>query len=393
MPSPRPSRFALPGVLTLALVAGLALLPPTSVAAQQGDTPASLVDDRIDEAERQVLLSTVGYAVPEFGDDVVWLGEEQPDFGSLRGRVVVLNTWNSETTDGRNMTRRVTTLLRKYGDDVQQIALHTPEEADEIVAKYERHSGRLPVPTAIDTRGAYLDELGIYKEPRIIVIDRDGRIAHAGVSLSQLRDAVQRTLDIEVTPAVMPEALPPRAERVDEEEAPVAQGEPNWPEPNRIQAGSANNLQGRQAPALRVESYLNTDAPDTSGKVVMMEFWATWCGPCINGIPHLNELQAAYPDDLVIVGISAEDEQHVRNKMRTDQRLDFQYAVAVDTRRSVQSVVGNRGIPHCIVVSSDGVVRWQGHPARLTDSVMGQIVEANRTLGGGGSMRRWVSDS
>ena len=383
--------IVLPCVLTVVCAAGFGAFSTAASAQDAGAPQEPLIDERIGGTELELLSSAVGYAIPEFDDDVQWLGRERPDFASLRGRVVVLNTWDSKTTNGRNMSRRVTTLLRKFGDDVRQIALHTPEGAGTVVAKYARHSGSLPVPTAIDTAGAYLDELGIYRDPRIIVIDRDGRIAHAGVSLAQLRDAVQRTLDIEMTAAVMPEDLPSRAERIDEEVV-DADTEPEWPAHSRIQAGFANNLQGKRGPGLRVGTYLNGEAPDTAGKVVMIEFWATWCGPCIGGIPHLNELQAEFEGDLVIVGISAEAESLVRSKMQTDRRLKFEYLVGVDPRRTVQGAVGNRGIPHCIVMSSDGIVRWQGDPRQLSKGVMQRIVEANRIVSGGpGAGSRWVT--
>ncbi len=394
----RPIRFALPCLLGALCAIGGVVVLPSAVASQGVSQQEARIDERIPEAEQEVLLSTLSYAMPEFDADVEWLGEEQPTFESLRGKTVVLHTWNSETTNGRAMARRVSTLLRKFGDDVVQIALHTPEGADEVLKKYERHSGRLPQPTAIDTKGVYLDELGIWKEPRMMIVDRDGRIRHAGVSLAELRDAVQETIDLEVTTTAMPEPLPARSERITtaedgEAEAPVADAE--WPAHNRIQAGSANNLQGQRGPALRVQKYVRGEEPETEGKVVMMEFWATWCGPCIAGIPHLNELQSKFKDDLVVVGISSEDEQIVRNKMRTDRRLDFEYTIAIDPQRRVQGAVGNRGIPHCIVLSSDGIVRWQGHPARLSEEVMSQIVAANRSNGGGGSSAgtgRWVTE-
>ena len=376
--------------LALLCAAGGVFTAPQAGAGSTG-LVAPLMDKGGVVAVMSLLESSVGHLLPEFDDNVRWLGKQEgPTFESLRGSVVVLNTWDSATTDGRNMTHRVRTLLSKFGDDVKQVALHTPDEAEEIIERYDRYNGKMPVPLAVDTKGAYLDELGIYKTPRIIVVDRQGRIAHAGVSLAQLREAVQRAMNVEDDAADAPTQLPARAERVTDE-TPAAPIDAEWPQHNRIQAGNANNLQGRQAPQLVVEKYMNAPAPDTEGKVVMMEFWATWCGPCIRGIPHLNELQASFPDDLVIVGISAEDEQTVLNKMRTDQRLDFGYTVAIDPSRRVQRAVGNRGIPHCIVVSGDGIVRWQGHPASLTNQVMGQIVEANRGSSGG-IYKRWVQD-
>jgi len=59
----------------------------------------------------------------------------------------------------------------------------------------------------------------------------------------------------------------------------------------------------------------------------------------------------------------------------------------------MQRAVRVGGIPHVIVMSSDWVVRWQGHPAGLNASTLGAIVEANRTLAGGGPplCSRWTA--
>ena len=52
-----------------------------------------------------------------------------------------------------------------------------------------------------------------------------------------------------------------------------------------------------------VEKWL-TDAPDLNGKFVLVDMWATWCGPCRRSIPHLNELYAKFKDRLVVIGLS-----------------------------------------------------------------------------------------
>lgn len=375
-------------VLTLGLAGAASGIAWNS--APDGAEAPTWADDRIPESESTVLMSTHGYAIPEFGDGVEWLGKEQPTFESMRGDVVVLHTWNASTTDGRAMERRVRVLLRPLGDEVHQIALHTPEEAEETHTKYERHSGRLPSVMAIDLVGSYCDELGLWKEPRIIVIGRDGAVRNAGVAMRELRDVVREAL-AETPGDTVVDALPPREDRVEEGEVEVVE-DTGYPAHNRIQAADANNLQGQRGPALAVQEYVLGEAPELEGKVLMIEFWATWCGPCIAGIPHLNDLQNQFQNDLVIVGISSEQENVVRDKMRTDRRLDFGYTVAIDPQRRVQSVVGNRGIPHCIVMSSDGIVRWQGHPSSLDDETMSQIVAANKGGGGGGGVKRWVTD-
>ena len=149
---------------------------------------------------------------------------------------------------------------------------------------------------------------------------------------------------------------------------------------------------GRDAPGFKLGDWINGDllVEDFEGKVVIVDFWATWCGPCVASIPHMNGIANRFRDDLVAVGISNEKPGTVQNFMRKT-RMD--YAVAVDQGARMQKAVGVRSIPHVIVISSDWVVRWQGNPLYLKASTLEQIIAADRALsGGGGSVRprRWT---
>ena len=124
----------------------------------------------------------------------------------------------------------------------------------------------------------------------------------------------------------------------------------------------ARSVRGQPAPKLEVETWL-TGAPSTRGKFVLIDFWATWCGPCRNSIPELNGFANRYRSRLVVIGISDEPEAAIR-KM-TDPHID--YTVASDTQARMARELDIKGIPHCLLIDPAGIVRYEGMPTFLDD--------------------------
>ncbi len=125
---------------------------------------------------------------------------------------------------------------------------------------------------------------------------------------------------------------------------------------------SAASFLGKAPPKMVVEKWL-TPAPNTQGKFVLIDFWATWCGPCRQSIPHLNTLQAKFKDQLVVIGLSNETETEVR-KMKSPK---MEYAVGIDTAGTMSKAMKVRGIPHAIIIDPKGIVRFEGHPNYLNE--------------------------
>lgn len=140
-----------------------------------------------------------------------------------------------------------------------------------------------------------------------------------------------------------------------------------------------NDLRGKAAPKFEVESWL-TAAPKTmKDKVILVDFWATWCGPCRQLIPEMNEWKTKFKDDLVIVGVSDEPTATLTKFMK-DTKMD--YFVATDPQKRMSKVLGVQGIPHVMVISADGIVRWQGFPPmaedKLDEAKLAQIIAASK---------------
>ncbi len=129
-----------------------------------------------------------------------------------------------------------------------------------------------------------------------------------------------------------------------------------------------------------------------SGKdtIYVVEFWATWCGPCVVSIPHLTELQKKYDEKLkdsdqrvVFVGISDEEASTVKPFV-DEKGEEMQYRVAVDPDRSVyrdyMEAYEQRGIPTAFVVNSEGDIAWIGHPMGELESVIDRMLAGEYDL-------------
>jgi thiol-disulfide isomerase/thioredoxin len=136
----------------------------------------------------------------------------------------------------------------------------------------------------------------------------------------------------------------------------------------------AKSFINQKAPEFIIEKWL-TNEPNRQGKFILVDFWATWCGPCRKAIPELNRIHKSFGDKVVVIGLSNEKEEVVR-KMTEPQ---ITYFVAIDTQERMKRQVGVTGIPHAMIIDPNGIVRWEGFPLlrgfELTETVMKEILD------------------
>jgi thiol-disulfide isomerase/thioredoxin len=151
---------------------------------------------------------------------------------------------------------------------------------------------------------------------------------------------------------------------------------------------------GDDAPPIDVEHWVQDGGgrfkPVTEfepGNVYIVEFWATWCGPCIASMPHISELQEKYADQRVqVVSISDEPLETVTQFLAKASQADPEktygditanYCLTTDPDRSEHAAymeaAGQNGIPTAFIVGKDSKIEWIGHPMGM-DEVVEQIV-------------------
>jgi thiol-disulfide isomerase/thioredoxin len=149
-------------------------------------------------------------------------------------------------------------------------------------------------------------------------------------------------------------------------------------------AAQVKKLAPGDTPPPSLGTNLDGDDVGTSryaGKVLVVTFWASWCGPCISELPKLEGIQrAAGKDNVQVVAINIEDRDVYRKLARRLKSLSL--SINHDTGRRSSEAYGVHGIPHLVLIGRDGkvIAVHRGYSEESLDSI---IAEINRALAAG----------
>src|ERR1017187_4999394 len=143
---------------------------------------------------------------------------------------------------------------------------------------------------------------------------------------------------------------------------------------------------GDPAPKLQVAKWVQGDpvkAFDTN-HVYIVEFWATWCGPCRVSIPHLNELHEKFKDKgFIAIGQDVWDQDDGVAAFVKKMGDQMTYRVALDDKSQETNgfmavnwmqAADQRGIPSSFIINKQGRIAWIGHPMELTEQLLNDIL-------------------
>ena len=138
----------------------------------------------------------------------------------------------------------------------------------------------------------------------------------------------------------------------------------------------AQPQKGQAVPDLQFTTVLNAPVKTATlaqlkGKLVLIEFWATWCGPCLTAMPHLKQLQKKYGERLQVITVT--DETPVRTQKYLTARPSNLW-FAVDTAHALTRIFPHQLIPHTVLIGPDGKLIAQTEPQAVTEPVIDSLL-------------------
>lgn len=149
-------------------------------------------------------------------------------------------------------------------------------------------------------------------------------------------------------------------------------------------------LPGDAAPSFAPTHWVQGESVEgfDKGQVYVVDFWATWCGPCIAAMPHLTKVQKEHPESVTVIAMNvwekddmdlSERVDHVKAKVSgLGEKMDVR--VAIDGERAMEKswmrASASSGIPRTFIIDQGGRVAWIGHPMQM-DEPLEEILDGS----------------
>jgi uncharacterized protein (TIGR03435 family) len=143
------------------------------------------------------------------------------------------------------------------------------------------------------------------------------------------------------------------------------------------QASAQESLIGTKSPELTFAKVLNEqdstyNLSKFAGKVVLLDFWATWCRPCIEGFPKLEALQKEFPNDLKIITITSDNEKRIKTFL---EKKKTSLPIAIDLKDALAKIFPHTTIPHMVLIDSKGIIRAIANSSQITKEVISALIK------------------
>lgn len=384
------TRFLTAATLGCAVMASPALGASADVPADTADNAKAMAvpNDHFpaewfwarDEANWEKINSIVGKKATDLvvGD---WHngrdGGQPKKIEDYAGKPLVIDFWGTWCGPCLAAAPKVSELAEKYEDKLNVIAVCNTARGDTMVETANKAG--MKIPTAMDQDDKTKDAYGVQWWPYYVIIDSKGIVRAAGVSSTHVEDAMKKIIEIEA--GETDQASVPMTPLVDPRGAQAVTVQADWLEGTEEKRAALNAMHGKKAPAFTVENWMNSEelTPDKlKGRIVVVDFWATWCGPCIASIPKNNEIAAKYKDQgVVFIGVCHPRGVEKMAEVVKDKGIEF--PVAADTSGSTNEAFGVNSYPDYYVIGRDGTVVVADARNDKVEDIIDALLEAGST--------------
>lgn len=150
--------------------------------------------------------------------------------------------------------------------------------------------------------------------------------------------------------------------------------------------------EGLEAPAFTLPGVRDVDSEitlgDLRGQIVYVDFWASWCAPCLRSLPEINTLYEKYKDQgFTVVAITIDDPVEDALDFLDDLETPLAYHVVLDQTAEVMDAYGVVGMPTSFLIGRDGIIRKvhkgfrAGDTELLEQALIGVLAEQSGSVG------------
>ena len=286
-----------------------------------------------------------------------WVGGEF-DVTKMKGSIVVIDFWATWCGPCIAAMPKNTKIAEKYANDgVKLIGVCTSGDAEKMPKIVEDNGANYPNAFAAD--GQIEKGWPVQWYPTYAVVDREGIVRAIGLKPDNVADVIETLL----------------AEEADK--SGKVRIRPNWLEGGDEKRARLKKLEKspEQPPALAVDNWHNSEAlklKELKGKVVVLDFWATWSGPSERAIPKHNALYEKYGEQgLVIIGICSTLGGEAIEK--AIEAHGIKYPVCVDIENKTNTAYAPNGYPDYYLIDKHGNLR-------IADCVNSKLEDAVKAL-------------